>query len=122
MKAEELTNDIFDSVFRDILKEATHGPLIIATWDIARRLWLKHRIPIKKQANVVREKMREWWNSYPWLHEPRAHKMICGVAVYLSSPMSYDYCALERGYMHTMRSLISVYQNQREFHNEEHGV
>jgi hypothetical protein len=52
-----------------------------------KRLWSKYRIPYKKEAEALRKKMREWWSSYPWMYEPRPHKMICGVAVSLASPM-----------------------------------
>lgn len=116
MKAQLLDNEDFDYVFKLVLEEKRDwGHIIISTFDLARKLWQKYRVAYKKQADIVRAKMREWWNSYEWKQEPRPHKMICGVAVHIASPMAYDYCALERTYHGGMRSLITVYQNQKEF-------
>jgi len=114
MKAEELTNKILDEIFLELVKEYPHPPAIIPTRVIAKKLWQKYRIPIKKQAEVVRKKIKNWWNSKPWIFHPRPHKKIGGIAVFLASPMIYDYCILERrGY--TYGSLICVYPNQKEF-------
>ena len=120
MKAQLLDNEDFDYLFKQVLEEKGRwgGPIIISTFDLVRKLWQKYRVAYKKQANIVRAKMREWWNSYEWKQEPRPHKMICGVAVHLASPMSYDYCALEPTIHGGMRSLITVYQNQNEFQVE----
>jgi len=116
MKAKDLTKEHFDEIFKQCIEGRGFArPLIISTREIARRLWFTFRVPIRKEVDVVRQKMRAWWNSYPWLSEPRIHKMICGVAVFLSSPMAYDYCALERPSFGVIKSLICVYSNQKEF-------
>lgn len=119
MKVERLTNKHFDDIFKELVKEKSHygcvrGFCVISTFDFAIRLWKKHHIAYKKEAKTVRSKMREWWNSYKWKSEPIFHKMICGIAVSLASPMSYDYCVLEkRGLL--SKSLITIYQNQKRF-------
>lgn len=112
MRVGLLDKDVFDHIFSVLVKEKmSHGICIIATRDFAKKLWKMYRIPYKAKADLVRRKMREWWNSYPWISEPRPHKKIQGVAIYLSHPMGYDYCMLE----HPSFSLISVYQDQKEF-------
>lgn len=115
MKAASLTNKHFDDIFKELVNDkSTWGWCVISTFDFAIRLWKKHHVAYKKDAETVRAKMREWWNSYKWNSEPIFHKMICGIAVSLASPMSYDYCILEKaGY--TSKSLITVYQNQTRF-------
>ena len=124
MKSAELTNEHFDEIFIELIKEKTSSSslarawCILRTFDFAHKLWKKYRIPYKKDAEIVRNKMRGWWNSYPWISEPVFHKMICGIAVGLASPMGYDYCCLERaGY--GGKSLITVYQNQKRFKKKE---
>lgn len=118
MKLENLDKEVFDSLFLDLVREKTRwGACIIATRDFAEKLWEKYRIPYKAKAEVVRTKMREWWNSYERKSDPRPHKMVCGIAVYLSQPMSYGYCNLGR--TKSMMSLICVYQNQKEFRREK---
>lgn len=115
MKAEKLTNKHFDDIFKELAKEKSRwGWCVISTFDFAIKLWKKYHIAYKKEAEIVRAKMREWWNSYKWKDEPIFHKMICNIAVSLASPMAYDYCALEkRGIL--SKSLITVYQNQKRF-------
>jgi len=118
MKAEDLRKEHFDKVFKQCIKRESGAfayPIIITTHEIAQKLWLMYRVPIRKEVETVRKKMREWWNSYPWFYEPRIHKMICGIAVFLASPMNYDYCALERPGFGAIKSLICVYNNQKEF-------
>lgn len=120
MRVENLKKEHFDTIFRELLLEKRSSgmaPYLISTFDLADKLWEKFRLPYKKQAEVIREKMRAWWSSYEWRYEPRPHKLICGVAVFLSSPMSYDYCMLEKS-GHTQQSLICIYQNQGEFRAE----
>lgn len=112
MKPHLLDKKDFDYLFKTVLEEEHQRSdcIVISTWDLVRKLWEKYRVPHIKYAQQVREKMREWWNSYPWKYEPRPHKIVCGVAVFLAQPMGYDYCELERG-----KSLVLTYQNQREF-------
>jgi len=119
MNANDLKREHLDAVFLEVLEEirSTRGGRvwpIITTFALAKKLWSKYHVPYQKQVEIVRDKMREWWNSYPWLHEPRAHKMICGVAVNASPPGSYDFCCLEKRGL-TSLSLITVYGDQKEF-------
>lgn len=117
MKAEELNDEILDDIFVQLVNEWKQErllPIIISTRDLAKKLWEKHRVPIIKQHEVVKKKIREWWNRKPWIRDPLPHKKIRGIAVSLSSPMAYDYCILEtRGLTH--KSLIAVYTNQKRF-------
>jgi len=115
MKAEDITNETIDEAFIELVEEYSKRiAIIISTRAIAKQLWKKYRIPYKKQASVVREKIKNWWNSKPWVYRPRPHKKIQGVAVCVGSPMNSDYCFLER-----RCSLICVYQNQAEFEEEK---
>lgn len=119
MNADNLKKEHIDAAFAEVLDDLqnTRGGRvwsIVTTFALARKLWSKYRVPCRKQAETVRTKMREWWQSYPWLHEPRAHKMIGGVAVNASPPGSYDFCILERRGL-TQLSLIIVYNDQEEF-------
>ncbi len=119
MKASLLDKDMFDHIFKELVEEnrtIMRAFVILNTFDIARKLWSKHRIPYKAQAELVRKKMREWWNSYEWRKEPLFHKMICGYAVNLAQPMGHDYCILERRGLSSY-SLISVYpfRQQKDF-------
>lgn len=115
MKSQDLTKEHLDIIFKEIYKENLYTcsftqHQVITTFDIRNKLWEKYRIYVKKDAEVVRKKIREWWNSYKWKYEPRPHKMICEIAVYLASAMSYDYCMLG-----DKKSLICVYDDQSEF-------
>ncbi len=115
MKEGLLDKDVFDHIFKELVREKSwRGGCIIRTFDIAKKLWSKYRVPYKAEAEIVRKKMREWWDSYEWRGEPRPHKMVCGYAVYLSAPMNYDYCMLERS-SRIGQSLISLYYPQKEF-------
>ena len=124
MKSEDLTDSIFDEIFLAVLEEKKKYlrlyPHFIKTFDLAEMLWKKYRIPYKRDADLVREKMRAWWNGKPWVYTPRPHKKIVGIAVYLSSPMNYDYCLLQKGI--PGKSVISIYDNQKEFKSVEDEV
>ena len=123
MKAVDLTNQHFDEVFKElVIKKSNKKPFkvypVISTREIAKMLWKKYHVPFIKEAEIVRSKLREWWNSYPKKHKPIFHKMICGIAVYLSSTMGADFAYIEKlGYKHY--SLICIHQNQRRFRNEK---
>ena len=115
MKAIELNDEIFDQVFDELRNEYGSSPLILKTFDFAIKIWTKYHIPYKKDADIIREKMRAWWKNKPWKHEPRPHKMIGSTAVYLSAPMNNDYCCLQRGINNLCLSMIIGYQNQKQF-------
>jgi len=124
MKAEELNDEIFDDVFVQLVNEWKQKswkpfPIIISTRELAKKLWEKHRVPILKQYEIVKKKMREWWNRKPWIYEPSPHKKIRGIAVSLGTPMAYDYCMLEKRSFHTYGSLIMVYTDQKRFQKDD---
>ncbi|HDH43991.1 MAG TPA: hypothetical protein ENG66_01095 [Thermococcus sp.] len=123
MKAEQLTKQHFDKAFKAVLAEKKDRHIIIiSTYDLAKKLWELFRVPIRKEIDLIREKMREWWRNYPWLENPRPHKKICGVAVELGSPMAYDYCCLEKSKGGLIcRSLIVVCQNQQDYFQNLRG-
>lgn len=119
MKAALLNKKVFDDIFMELVEERSSwrgGHVIIRTFDIAKKLWSRHRVAYKAEAPLVRKKMREWWNSYKWKEKPRPHKLVCDYAVYLSSPMGYDYCMLE-----TRQSLICSYPSHQQKMFREHG-
>jgi len=117
MNADMVDSIVLDEAFLTLYNERRGRlAIIISTRDIARWLWKEYRVPYKKDAEVVREKMRTWWQNKPWIREPRSHKKIGNMAVYISSPMNYDYCCLEKR-MYNSLSLIVVYSNQRQFNH-----
>jgi hypothetical protein len=123
MKAQNLTKEHLNIVFKEIVKEeiefnkkhCIHLSIgqVVSTFDIRDKLWKKWRIHVIKDAEIVRRKIKEWWDSYKWKYEPLPHKMICGIAVHISSPMSYDYCMLESS-GNIKKSLITIYDYDKQ--------
>lgn len=117
MKAEDITDEFLDNLVIEIFenKESRYKiiRMFVSTNDMAKKLWSKHRIPYKRDVDIIRKKMKSWWANKPWIYEPRPHKKIGNYAVHISSPMGPVYCILEGGL--TGKALISFYPNQREF-------
>jgi len=107
----ELLEEIVETHFDNLERFARIYPMI-KTDDIAKVLWKKHRVPIWKQVDTVREKIREWWNQKPWYTDPIHHKWVGKYAVYLGSPMGTTYCVLDKA---RSMALIIAHQNQSQF-------
>ena len=117
MKAEQITSQMLDEIveshFDNLEGHARIYPLI-KTDDIAQELWKRYRVPIWKQVEIVRQKMRDWWAKKPHYSEPRPHQRVGKYAVYLASPMRKTYCVIDK---QGNRALIIAYpyQDQTKF-------
>ena len=101
MKASELTDKVLDKIVISLLSKRSGFGLVYpmaSTWEIASELWRQHRVFVRKDADIVKEKMRAWWKKKPTVPEPYPHKMIGKYPVYLTAPMNRTYCILEKPY------------------------
>jgi len=115
MNANQITPELLEEIVVshfDNLKGFSRIYPMIKTDDIAKVLWKKHRVPIYKQVDIVREKIREWWNQKTWYTVPIHHKWVGKYAVYLGSPMGTTYCVIDKA---RSMALIIAHQDQTQF-------
>ncbi len=117
MKAERITDDLLDEIVISIIESMSYHQRIypiVTTDKIAEILWKKHRVPIWKQVETVREKMRSWWKNKQQHYEPYPHKWIGDYPVHVGSPMNKTYSMLEKGAFtgSTDKGLIIVYTGE----------